>query len=151
MRLKKEYRLHLIIILGILFVGSICGTFWSIGTAQAEIYTSKVDFYGDTSEEEVLETMNKMTHQKVKANEKWGYVLMSPENIKAVYDVVEKSNFENREMLLEIAGDWMTNDFSMVVFDHNIIWMLQGGNTGKAYDVMTPKEEEEFIHHNFDK
>ena len=102
-----------------------------------------------SSEEAVIEVMHKMTHQKVKAKEKWGAIPMIPDTINQVYTIVENSEFAQKADLLAILGNWKKGIFSEVDDDHNYFWTYQGGTVGKAYGIMSQSEEETFIRNNF--
>lgn len=104
---------------------------------------------GSSAEDDVLNVMNKMCHQKIEASEKWGAIPMIPDTINAVYTIVEASKFTDKEELLQILTKWKNNDFSSVDSDHNTVWQLEGGTVGKATGIATPKEEAEFILLNF--
>ncbi|QFT90882.1 hypothetical protein FIU87_19735 [Bacillus sp. THAF10] len=103
-----------------------------------------------TSEETIIHTMHLMTHQKVKAKEKWGAIPMTEETINQVYEVVSNSNFPNKKELLKIVEKWKNGDFSQIDNDHNFFWNLQDGNIGKAYGILSPEEEATFIKNNFE-
>lgn len=100
-------------------------------------------------EREVIDVMHHMTHQKVKADEKWGAKPMIPETINEIFDVVSKSDFTRKEELLAILERWKNGDFSQVDDDHNYFWSLQDGTIGKAYGIMNEEEERRFILNNF--
>jgi uncharacterized protein YxeA len=102
-----------------------------------------------SSEQAVVEVMHEMTHQKVKADEKWGAVEMDQKNIDAVLSIVKLSDFTDKDQMLKIAENWKKGDFSNIVKEHNYFWQLQGGNVGKAYGRLSQKDEEAFIHKNF--
>ncbi|WP_251548628.1 DUF6241 domain-containing protein [Neobacillus muris] len=102
-----------------------------------------------SSQEAVLEAMNKMTHQKVKAEDKWGAIPMIPDTINQVYEIVSNSHFELKTDLLEILDKWKNRDFSQVDADHNYIWNQQGGTVGRAYGIMSQSEEKTFVLNNF--
>jgi hypothetical protein len=104
-----------------------------------------------SSQEAVIEVMHKMTHQKVKAKEKWGATPMIPETINQVYNIVENSEFEQKDDLLAILDKWKKGIFSEVDDDHNYFWTYQGGTIGKAYGIMSKSEEETFILNNFEE
>ncbi|MFD2615741.1 MULTISPECIES: DUF6241 domain-containing protein [Terrilactibacillus] len=104
----------------------------------------------DPTEDEVLEIMHEMTHQKVKADEKWGAVQMTPEHIQTLLELVAKNNFENKDELSSILNKWKKKNFSTVDQDHNDLWSLQGGNVGKAYGILSESEEQVFIKNNFE-
>jgi hypothetical protein len=111
----------------------------------------KVDLDENATQDEVMAVMHKMTHQKVRAEQKWGAIPMIPETINDVYEVVAKSNFDRKEDLLAILERWKKGDFSRADDDHNYFWTHQGGTIGKAYGLMSEKEEAEFIRNNFEK
>ena len=103
----------------------------------------------NSSEMEVIEVMHKMTHQKVEAEEKWGAIEMTPKAIDQNYDIVSKSNFEHKNILLEMLNRWKKGDFSQIVDDHNWFWSLQDGTIGESTRALTSDEEQEFIANNF--
>ena len=108
-----------------------------------------LDINSSSSQDDVLSVMHMMTHQKIIANEKWGAILMTPENIVTVHEIIEQSNYPNKNDLLKITKRWKTADFGSVDHHHNSIWRLQGGTIGKALGIMTAEEERWFIIHNF--
>ncbi|AIM16987.1 MULTISPECIES: DUF6241 domain-containing protein [Neobacillus] len=105
----------------------------------------------DSAEVTVVDVMHKMTHQKVRADDKWGAYPMTPENIEIVYHIVSNSSFKIKGDLLEIVTRWKNGDFSKADEDHNYLWRYQGGNVGEAHGLMSPEEEAEFIKNNFQK
>ncbi|MDQ0216315.1 hypothetical protein J2S13_002756 [Oikeobacillus pervagus] len=108
-----------------------------------------IQIKGDSTQDEIVSIMHKMTHQKVVADEKWGAIKMEPKTINEVYSVIESSNFNDKSALLAIAKKWKAGDFSDVDADHNYFWDLQGGNVGKATGLMSEEEEQKFIENNF--
>ncbi|PFJ17115.1 hypothetical protein COD67_16795 [Bacillus cereus] len=99
-----------------------------------------------TSEGEVISTMHKMVHQKVKSSEKWGFVEMTKKEIYSVKKVIENSTgFQYKTRLLSIINRWEKGDFSQTVEEHNFLWSLQGGDTGKATERLSPEEEKQYI------
>lgn len=105
---------------------------------------------GDWDQEKVLDTMHKMTHQKVVALEKWGAFEMAENRINELYTIVEKSGFYKKDFILSILDKWKIGDFSTIDEDHNAIWTKQEGNVGKARGIMTEDEEKEFIKEVFE-
>ncbi|UDY80692.1 PRK06770 family protein [Geobacillus phage GR1] len=103
----------------------------------------------DSSLSSVMDVMHKMTHQKIRAEDKWGAIPMTEDTINQVYEVVSNSDFDIKNDLLDILERWRKGDFSQADHDHNYIWNWQGGTIGKAYGLMTPEEEIEFIENNF--
>jgi uncharacterized protein YxeA len=102
-----------------------------------------------TTEREIIDIMHKMTHQKVKAEDKWGAIPMSEHTVSQVLEFLEKSKFATKEDLMDIAKKWKSGDFQTVDYDHNFFWQWQGGTVGRAYGIMSSAEEEEFIKNNF--
>jgi hypothetical protein len=100
-------------------------------------------------QEEVMDVMHHMTHQKVIAEEKWGAVEMNSENINAVYEIVVDSDFMLKGDLLNIVTGWKEGNFDNVAQDHNYFWEYQNGTVGKATGILNSAEEEEFIGNNF--
>ncbi|MBL4950920.1 DUF6241 domain-containing protein [Neobacillus sp. OS1-32] len=109
----------------------------------------KIDLDKNSSQNEVIDIMHKMTHQKVKAEEKWGAVPMIPDTINQVYEIVRNSDFDIKDDLLAILEKWKNGQFSEVVEDHNYFWRYQDGTIGKAYGKLDSVEEKEFIANNF--
>ncbi|MFJ7851198.1 DUF6241 domain-containing protein [Peribacillus frigoritolerans] len=102
-----------------------------------------------STETEVMDVMHKMTHQKVRSQDKWGAIPMSPKIIEEVYKIVDSSDFEHRDRLLSIAARWRDFDFSTIVQDHNFFWEDKAGTVGKAHGTLSRAEEVEFIEVNF--
>lgn len=102
-----------------------------------------------TAEEEIMQKMHEMTHQKVIAEDKWGVTEMSPKNIERIIEVLEVSEFDKKDRLMGIAKRWQKGDFSIVDRDHNYFWISSGGTVGEAIGIMTPEEEAEFIDKHF--
>ncbi len=100
-------------------------------------------------EHEVIKVMHHMTHQKVKADDKWGATPMIPDTINKIYDIISKSDFARKEELLAIAERWKNGDFSRADDDHNYFWDYQNGSIGKAYGLLNETEERRFILNNF--
>ncbi|PLS08005.1 DUF6241 domain-containing protein [Neobacillus cucumis] len=104
----------------------------------------------ESKESLVVEVMHKMTHQKVKASEKWGAIPLTEDTINQVYTIVSKSSFVHKIQLLEILDKWKKGDFDQIDHDHNYFWELEDGTIGKAYGVLSKEEEEKFIKNNFE-
>lgn len=102
-----------------------------------------------STQDEVIEVMHHMTHQKVISEDKWGSVEMNSENINEVYEIVKDSDFSLKRHLLRIVSGWKEGSFENVDQDHNFFWEYQGGTVGKATGVLNSDEEAEFIDNNF--
>ncbi|MFY4776246.1 DUF6241 domain-containing protein [Metabacillus sp. RGM 3146] len=103
----------------------------------------------NSSEIQVVEVMHKMTHQKVKADPKWGAIVMKKDTISKIYEILKNSEFKDKKNLLAIAERWKSGNFQNVVEDHNYFWKLQGGTVGKAYGKLDHLEEQTFCLNNF--
>ncbi|MEH7076023.1 DUF6241 domain-containing protein [Neobacillus drentensis] len=102
-----------------------------------------------STQDAVIEVMHKMTHQKVKAKDKWGAIPMIPDTIHQVYTIVKNSEFEQKNELLAILDKWKKGIYTDIDDDHNYFWTYQGGTVGEAYGIMSKSEEEMFIKNNF--
>ena len=72
------------------------------------------------SEGEIISTMHKMVHQKVKSSEKWGFVEMTNKEISNVKRDIENSKgFQYKMKLFSIINRWEKGDFSQTVEEHN--------------------------------
>ncbi|MCJ7840033.1 DUF6241 domain-containing protein [Lederbergia sp. NSJ-179] len=89
--------------------------------------------------------IHKMSHQKVKADEKWGFYEITPERIDWLLQGLNQVNLKNESVYRDILERWKDGDFSKVDQDHNAIWQLQGGTIGKATGILSPEEEEAFL------
>ena len=110
--------------------------------------------FGDTVEQNELgnnhfkEYIHQMSHQKVEADEKWGFYLITEERINWLLsglDEVDLGDSDSEAIYKAILKRWGDGNFSQVDQDHNTIWRLQGGTIGKATGVLSQEEEEEFI------
>lgn len=102
------------------------------------------------SEEDIIEILHNMTHQKVRSEEKWGFVQMTEVNLLAVEEVLKEYPAFNQNIdLLAIVTDWLNNDFSNIVAEHNLIWKMKDGSVGRAYGILSPSEEEALVKEQF--
>ncbi|MEK4198844.1 DUF6241 domain-containing protein [Cytobacillus sp. FSL K6-0265] len=113
-------------------------------------YTENTGLSPESTQSKVIDVMHKMTHQKVKASEKWGSVRMTEQAIEEVRKTIENNQFEHEEELLAILDKWSKGDFSNVDNDHNYFWSLQNGTIGKATGILSPEEEAAFIEKYFE-
>jgi hypothetical protein len=102
------------------------------------------------SEEDIGEILHNMTHQKVRSEEKWGFVQMNEVNLLAVKEALKNNpDFNQNIDFLGIVTDWLNNDFSNIVAEHNLIWKMKNGTVGKAYGILSPSEEQALIKEQF--
>jgi len=97
------------------------------------------------SEEDILNYMHGMSHQKVIADEKWLHYEMTNERILFLINVIENGQYEHEEVVMDILTRWKEGDFSQADKDHNAIWSIQGGTIGKATGVMSSEQEQQYI------
>lgn len=99
----------------------------------------------------VQDLIHSMSHQKVKAKQKWGRViLITQEKVATLIKIVETNynKYEHSDIYLDILNRWYANDFSKADKDHNAIWKLQNGNIGDATGLLNAVEELEYIEQN---
>lgn len=113
--------------------------------------TEKI-FPFDMSEVEVQYAIHHMSHQKVKADKKWGHLQITPERTERLIEVVQanEQEYDHSSLYINILNRWKENDFSSAVSDHNKLWKLQGGNLGEAKRLLSAKEEKEYVKKYFE-
>jgi hypothetical protein len=91
-----------------------------------------------------------MTHQKVRSEEKWGFVQITEVNLLAVKEVLQENPAFNQNIdMLAIITGWLNNNFYNVVAEHNLIWKMNNGSIGKAYGILSPSEEAALVKEQF--
>lgn len=103
-------------------------------TSMSELITSEYNEY-----------IHGMSHQKIKAEKKWGFYEIHPSRIQWLLEGLAQSNLDHEAIYLEILQKWDDGDFSEVDYDHNQIWEIQGGTVGKATGILSLEEEQEYI------
>ncbi|MFP7297180.1 DUF6241 domain-containing protein [Neobacillus niacini] len=119
---------------------------------EAPVSSKVSEEYEKMTEEELIQEVHDMTHQKVKADKKWGASEITGDKVQKIYEVIQSKDFKkskNKKMLLDILEPWTRKDFSNAVSAHNKIWSYQKGNIGKATRLLTPQEELEYIMEEF--
>ncbi|MBS3682003.1 hypothetical protein KGF86_17565 [Ornithinibacillus massiliensis] len=91
------------------------------------------------------EYIHGMSHQKVKAEQKWGFYQITPQRIHWLLEGLDATALKHEEVYRTILEKWAKGDFTTADVDHNTIWEIQGGNIGRATGVLTPEEEEAYI------
>ncbi|MBD8069876.1 DUF6241 domain-containing protein [Bacillus sp. PS06] len=104
----------------------------------------------DMSESAVQDAIHKMSHQKVKADKKWGALQITPARIDRLIEVIQANDYKHESTYLHILNNWKDGDFSRAHHDHNSIWELQGGTVGKATGVLSAEEEARYVQRNFE-
>lgn len=96
-----------------------------------------------------MQRIHDMTHQKVYANDKWGALEASEENITMLLSLLDENDYDDEDYYRKVLNIWKKGDFSNAVEVHNKIWRAQDGSIGKAKRLLTPKEEQLFVENNF--
>ena len=100
-------------------------------------------------EEDFMEAIHFMTHQKVSAGTKWGALEITNERIDEMLSVLDKEDFSREDFYRETLLAWKEGDFSNAVDVHNRIWNVQDGTIGRATGLLTEEEEAHYIEANF--
>ncbi len=111
----------------------------------------------------VEEVLQQMAHQKIIAETKETSIMITPERINILLQMVEenKDKYEGRatdknapyETYLDILNRWKKGDFSTVDDDHNFLMIMQGGKLpeGVATGIATKEQEQDYIFQVFAK
>lgn len=93
----------------------------------------------------VQEVIQQMSHQKIIADEKESSIMITPERISTLLQMVEenKDSFDYSEKYVEILKRWKQDDFSTVDQDHNEMWFIQGTKQGGIATGIASKEQEQ--------
>ena len=111
-----------------------------------------IEFFPDEMLEfQLQEVIHAMSHQKVKADKKWGVHMITKERTERLLEIAEmnEEKYEWGVLYVQILSRWVEGDFSTAVEDHNAIWELQDGNVGIAYELLTPVEEKAYLDYYF--
>ncbi|WP_042146417.1 DUF6241 domain-containing protein [Paucisalibacillus sp. EB02] len=91
------------------------------------------------------EYIHGMSHQKVKAEEKWGFYQINEDRIQWLLEGLNNNEFIHGNLYRRILEKWANGDFSSADDDHNAIWELQGGTVGQATGILSPEEERSYM------
>ena len=129
-------------------------------TEKEEEKSTELNPFGNTVQKEnirdgqVLRYIHGMSHQKVQAEDKWGFYLITDERVNWLLDAVKHNEpyLKHSEEYIDILTRWSNGDFSQVDKDHNFIWKLQGGTkeSEKATGILSEEEEKEYINNTED-
>ncbi|MGG2015222.1 PRK06770 family protein [Bacillus sp. S10(2024)] len=101
------------------------------------------------TDEKVQIALHEMAHQKVKADQKWGYIFITQERIESLLGVIKSGDMDRKDAYIDILERWKQGKYEKVNADHNTIWKLQSGNLGEGKGVMSQEEEKELINKVF--
>lgn len=106
----------------------------------------------DLTDGEIGGFIHRMAHQKVVADEKWGYEPLTMNRVVRLIDVIEanKGNYKHSGTYLRILAKWRNNDFTEVDFDHNEVWRIQSGTVGRATGILSYEDEQTYIDRHYD-
>lgn len=100
--------------------------------------------------------LHKMTHQKVRSDEKWaGHLRITDERIaemQAVLNNIEGTSkeYDHFDFYERTLKAWGRGDFDNAVEVHNTIWDWKGGSVGKAKGLLSKAEEKQYIETHFE-
>lgn len=114
-------------------------------TEHDEMPDVEIEFPLDMSESDVQDAIHAMSHQKVAADKKWSFKLLTQERVARLIEVVEANQYEHVDGYLDILYRWRDKNFSRAHHDHNFVWGLQNGTVGKATGLLSAEEERAFI------
>jgi DNA integrity scanning protein DisA with diadenylate cyclase activity len=101
------------------------------------------------TEEQVQDAIHQMSHQKVRAEKKWGFIPLTRERVDRLIEVINANQYEHEDVYLDILKEWKESNFSNIDGNHNAIWVLQDGNVGKATGILTLEEEMKYIEQHY--
>ncbi|APC65564.1 hypothetical protein AAV35_14110 [Salimicrobium jeotgali] len=96
-------------------------------------------------ESTIRDYIHQMSHQKVQAEQKWGFYRITEERINWLSDKVKRNEYSEGDQYENILNAWSNGNFSNIDEHHNTIWKMQGGNVGKATGVLSEEEEQAYI------
>lgn len=85
-------------------------------------------------EDEVYDEMHKMANTKIiaKDGEIWGKEDITPSLCNKLIVEVTKSNYYDKQVLLNMLNRWVKGDFHDAVAEHNYLWDALSGTVGEA-------------------
>lgn len=103
---------------------------------------------------QILGYIHRMSHQKVKAENKWGFYLITDERVNWLLEAVKQNQYYLMygDQYEDILTRWSEGDFSQIDQDHNFVWKIQGGTkeSEKATGILSEEEELEYINNTED-
>ncbi|MFJ8526431.1 PRK06770 family protein [Bacillus sp. NPDC094106] len=97
------------------------------------------------TDEKVQIALHEMAHQKVKVDQKWGYIFITQERIESLLEIVKSNDLSHTNTYVDILERWKQGKYEKVDRDHNTIWKLQSGNLGEGKGVMSQAEQKELV------
>ncbi|KOS59930.1 hypothetical protein AN161_26705 [Lysinibacillus sp. FJAT-14222] len=110
-----------------------------------DLTTEKVNKNRLSNETKFEQYLHAMSHQKVKAEDKWDFMPLTKNNVETMLTILDHTNYKHEKKYRDILNEWRNDDFSNAVDAHNFVWKNQGGTVGKAYGLLTEEEEHHYI------
>ena len=123
------------------------GTYLEIQEDRTE--PIKKELPNKMTEEQVQGAIHQMSHQKVRAEKKWGFIPLTRERVDRLIEVINANQYQHEDVYLVILKEWKESNFSNIDGNHNAIWVLQDGNVGKATGILTLEEEMKYIEQHY--
>ena len=126
---------------------------------ETPLFSQKIDEWKSGDEPFVYslveDVIQQMSHQKIIAKSKEGSILITPERIDILIQMVEenKDTYEHHETYLDILNRWKKGDFSTVDDDHNLLMVMQKSKLpeGLATGIASKEQEIDYIFRVFAK
>ncbi|WP_074432934.1 DUF6241 domain-containing protein [Bacillus ndiopicus] len=126
---------------------------------ENKLYTNKLDKWknGDKPFADNLleEMMQQLVQQKIIADNKKGAIMLTPERIAILQQMVEENKelYAHHATYLAILNRWQKGDFSTVDADHNVLMQMQGTKTsdGIATGIASKEQEARYLFQVFAK
>jgi hypothetical protein len=101
-------------------------------------YVSNMLIQNMLSQNEMWVQMHAMANSKIiSADDRYiGIVKIEANKVDELIAITEKSNYSDKDMLLDILYRWKDGDFRQCVDDHNYLWDKLGGEVGRAIRLM---------------
>ena len=101
------------------------------------------------NELDIIQYIHWMSHQKVRAEDKWGFFEITNERIDWLLEAinVSREHIDMADQYEEILYRWRDGNFNNVAEDHNFVWEILGGEKEcqRATGVLSDSEEQEYI------
>lgn len=120
---------------------------------ETPLFSQKIDEWKSGDEPFVYslveDVIQQMSHQKIIAKSKEGSIMITPERIEILIQMVEenKDTYEHHKTYLDILNRWKIGDFSTVDDDHNLLMVMQKSKLpeGLATGIASKEQEIDYI------
>ena len=124
------------------------------GNGPIELWFNEVEYDlgidGNTSDEELLDVIHQMSHQKIRSGQKVGHIPLTRDTVDQLYEAVhEKEDSKHEGLFRDIAEQWNKEKWLYIHHEHNAVWSIQGDGIGKATGKLTPDEEMRYIEEHY--